>query len=230
MRRQPVRLAVGIAALAAACTSYTGTEAPSDENLDAEAGASSGRGDASSSSSGATETDAGKRTDAAGEPEPVEPVEPVVLTTEEKAMLDFVNATRAATTDASPPLNPVTRDDIATRALREWVGCTDARPSAGTGSTLLFGTANGTATPEGLMQELADYRAFYTRATNTCGAPSPTMCQAYTNMVQRSVSRVACVWGETCTGPAPRGEPASGPWRSWACQFAPLPEPTVVPF
>lgn len=208
----------------AACTSYVPSPGAGDDD----------QGDASATDRpGELPVEAGVSTDAGADATPPRgdgavPPTPQPPSADEQQMLDFINATRSGATDAVPPLNPVSWDAVPAEALRAWVGCTTAQPPVPGGTSTLYGTAGASTSVAQLMQHLADTRAYYTRSTNTC-TPDPQGCQYYTDMVQRGVNRVACVWGPVCPGPPP-GESGTETWRTWACQFAPLPDPLAQPY
>lgn len=220
------RGAVGLAGLVLAfscATPYEGTESDDDAN-EADGGSKSDSstppappgGDASTSSSGGQSSSSGA-------------LPGYEMTPDETTMFDAVNAARAAATDASPALNPVVWDVEASLELRQWVsGCTMPAPTTPGATTTLYGSAAGTFTPASLMQRLVDARAYYTRADNSCAQPRE-VCETYTNLVQRGVSRIACAWGAECPAPPP-GSSSSEAWRKWICRLAPLPDPAAAPY
>lgn len=217
-------IALGVLFLLVACaTPYKGsgidddTDDPLDDTSSSSGGSSSGESGSSTSSGGG----AASSSSSSGGPA-------YTISADEQLMFDAVNDVRSQA-PADPALNPVLWDEAASLQLRPWAeGCTlDATPRPG-GTTTIYGPVGADITPLGLIQHLADGRAYYDLASNTC-SQAPAVCEGYTDMVQRGVSRIACVWGAVCPGPVPGNGPNES-WRKFACQFAPLPEPSARPY
>lgn len=205
----------------AGCAQYEGEDrAPSgDGGAQNPVGAPDGGG----TSGNAPVSDGGGRSDGSTAPDPS-----YAMTDEEQAMLTTINDIRAQA-PASPALNPVLWDQPASLELRAWAeGCTlGSAPSPG-GTTTIYGPVGATISPTALIQHLGDGRAYYNLADNSCSTTAAT-CEAYTDLVQRGVSRIACAWGGQCPGPVPGGGP-NEPWRKYICRFSPLPDPAQRPF
>lgn len=153
-----------------------------------------------------------------------------LLTTEEQAAWSAINRARANAPGTSPPLVPVEWDYPTSTALRKWVEeCANSAPPAPSLASTIRGALEDGELVEQLLADMTDLSGYYELETNTCELGAREDCRGYTDMVQRDVKRVACAFGsKRCPAPAPTG--SNQPWRSWACSYAPLPDPKVRPY
>lgn len=223
-------LVVGFAACAGEFTSIDGPNpkddaAPPSEDASSGGSSSSGSPGGSSSSSGTPASSGGSSSGVSSGAVSYE------LTAEEQAMLNRINEVRRDyAPGASPPLNPVIWDYSIGLALRGWAtNCASAAPPLPGGTTTTYGPLDARMSVDQLLTALLDSRQYYDLASNQCTLGA-SQCEGYTNMVQRGVSRVACVFGaQTCPAPMPEGGD-NVVWRNWACTYAPLPDSTARPY
>lgn len=155
------------------------------------------------------------------------------LNVDDEKFLAAHNAERANAPGAEPPLAPVTWDSAAAAALRGWgadESCVlDAPPSPGSSNINYGWVHEEIPLDDFLSSQIANGKSHYDREANTCDTQA-AVCYVYTNMVQRSVTRIACVFGaKVC--PASAGQHGqSKDWRKWACLYVPLTDAATRPY